>query len=188
MNIKGKLVTLRAVEKNDLDLLQKWSNDPEINYMLGGWHFPSSSYDQERWFNGLSENRLNQRFAIETIELGLIGTANLVDINWKDRNAFHGMLLGDKNSRGKGYGTDTVMAINRFAFEELGLNRLDTTIIANNHPSIALYTKKCGWKVEGIKKKYYFRRNEWWDQLVVGITREDYFQLLKKNDYWNYKK
>ena len=23
--------------------------------------------------------------------------ANLVDVNWKDRNAFHGMLLGDKN-------------------------------------------------------------------------------------------
>jgi len=102
MNIKGKKVVLRAIEKDDLELLHKWSNDPEINYLLGGWHFPSSLQDQEKWFNTLSLNSNNQRFAIDTADLGLIGMANLVDINWKDRNGFHGMLLGDKDMRGKG--------------------------------------------------------------------------------------
>lgn len=36
MNIKGKVVTLRAIEMNDLDLLAKWSNSPEIWHNLGG--------------------------------------------------------------------------------------------------------------------------------------------------------
>ena len=40
MNIKGKVVTLRALEMDDLELLTKWSNSPEIWYNLGGWHFP----------------------------------------------------------------------------------------------------------------------------------------------------
>ena len=185
MNIKGNKVTLKAIEREELELLQKWSNDPEINYMLGGWHFPSSRQDQEKWFNSLSVNSVNQRFAIHTEDLGLIGMANLVDINWKDRNAFHGMLLGDKDLRGKGYGIDTIMAINKFAFEELGLNRMDTTIISYNEASIGVYTKKCGWKIEGIKKTYYFRKNQWWDQVVVGITKEDYFDLIKENNYWD---
>ena len=43
MNIKGKIVTLRAIEKKDIDLLHKWSNDPEINYMLGWLAFPFKS-------------------------------------------------------------------------------------------------------------------------------------------------
>ena len=185
MNIKGKKVILRAIEVKDLELLQKWSNNPEINYMLGGWHFPSSNQDQVKWYNSLSANSLNQRFAIDTEDLGLIGMANLVDVNWKDRNAFHGMLLGDKDMRGKGYGVDTIMAISKYAFEELGLMRMNSTMISYNEASIGVYTKKCGWKIEGIKKNSYFRKNQWWDEVVVGITREDYFNLIKENNYWN---
>jgi RimJ/RimL family protein N-acetyltransferase len=184
MNIKGNKVILRAIEKEDLELIQKWSNDPEINYMLGGWHFPSSNQDQEKWFNSLLVNSVNQRFAIHTPDLGLIGMANLVEVNWKDRNAFHGMLLGDKDMRGKGYGVDTIMAISRYAFEELGMMRMNGSMISYNESSIGVYTKKCGWKVEGIKKNAYFRKNQWWDQVIVGITREDYFELIKENNYW----
>lgn len=180
MNIKGKKVLLRAITKEDLPLLQKWSNDPEINYMLGGWHFPSNEIDQEKWFNTLSLSSNNQRFAIETEDLGLIGMANLVDINWKDRNGFHGMLLGDKDMRGKGYGVDTILTMNKYAFEELGLMRMNGSMISYNEASIGVYTKKCGWKIEGIKKNHYFRKNQWWDQVVVGITKEDYEKL--KND------
>lgn len=51
--------------------------------------------------------------------------ATLRDIDWKNRKAHHGMKLANKERRGKGIGTDTVMAIMRYAFDELGLNRLD---------------------------------------------------------------
>jgi len=184
MNIKGKKVTLRAIEKCDLEMLHKWSNDPEINYMLGGWHFPSNLIDQENWLASLSIKSLNQRFAIDTEELGLIGMANLVDINWKDRNAFTGLLLGDKDIRGKGYGVDAIMALNKFAFEELNLMRLDGSMISYNEASIGVYTKKCGWKVEGRKENFYFRKNQWWDHIIVGITRDEYFSMLERNNYW----
>ena len=75
MNIEGKHVLLRAIEPSDLPLLQRWANDPAIQRMLGGWHFPTSMADQEVWFSSLSCNSLNQRFAIEAPGLGLIGTA-----------------------------------------------------------------------------------------------------------------
>ena len=97
--------------------------------------------DQQKWFESLSVGSLHQRFAIDTEELGLIGTANLVDINWKDKNAHHGMLLGDKDMRGKGYAVDTIMTIMKYAFEELGLNRLDGSIIEYNEPSYGVYVK-----------------------------------------------
>lgn len=186
MNIEGRNVVLRAIEEEDLNLLQKWANNPEIQYWLGGWHFPTSLSDQKKWFSGLSVGSNHQRFAIETKDLGLIGTANLVDIDWKNRNGFHGMLLGDKDIRGKGYGVDTVMAVLKYAFEELGLNRLDGSMIEYNEASLKMYIQKCGWKEEGRQKNWYFRKNRYWDKIIVGITKEDYFALIEKNNYWEY--
>lgn len=177
MNIKGKLVTLRAIEEDDLKLLNNWANDPEIQNLLGGWHFPTSMEDQKKWFSKLSANSLHQRFVIDTDELGIIGTANIVDIDWKNKNAFHGMLLGDKNIRGKGFGIDTVKAIMKYSFEELGLERLDGSIIEYNLASLKLYTEKCGWEIEGRKKKWYFRNNKFWDKIIVGITKDNYLNL-----------
>jgi len=184
MNIKGRLVTLRAIEKADLPILQNWANLPEIQNLLGGWHFPSSVAITEKWFERIQADDSNQRFAIESPEHELIGTANLVEINWKDRNAFHGIMLGDKAILGKGYGTDTIMAIMKYSFEELGLERLDGSIIEYNEISYKLYIEKCGWKEEGRKKNWYWRKNRFWDKIIVGINRDDYQGLIAKNNYW----
>lgn len=184
MNIHGKKVVLKAIEEADLELLNKWANDPEIQSMLGGWHFPTSMQDQRKWFNGFSASSTHQRFAIHSEEHGLIGTANLVDIDWRNRNAFHGMMLGDKDIRGKGYGLDTVMATMRYAFGELGLERLDGSMIEYNAASLKLYLEKCGWKEEGRQRNWYFRANRFWDRVMVGVTRHDYLELVEGSGYW----
>ena len=184
MNIYGKKVLLRAIEKEEVTLLHKWANDPEIWYNLGGWHFPSNRSFMENWVEGLKNDNLNQRFAIETNDIGLIGTISLVDIDWKNNHAFVGLQLGDKDIRGKGYGVDTFMAIQRYAFEELHLNRLDGTVIEYNDAGYGFITKHCGWKEEGRQRDWYFRKNRYWDRIIVGITRNDYFDLMEKKDYW----
>jgi len=184
MNIEGKIVTLRAIEKTDLELLHKWTNNSEIQYWLGGWHIPSSMQVMENWFNKITNDNNNLRFAIEHKELGLVGTANLVEINWKDKNAFHGMLLGDKDIRGRGIGVDVVMTIMKYAFEELGLERIDGSMIEYNIASLKLYIEKCGWIKEGVKKNWYFRKNQYWDKIIVGITKSDYINLIKIRKYW----
>jgi RimJ/RimL family protein N-acetyltransferase len=184
MNIHGKKVVLRAIEPADLPRLLEWANDPEIQYWLGGWQFPVNSEDQKNWFDSLSIKSLNQRFAIETKDLGLIGSANLVDIDWKNRHAHHGMMLGDVSNRGQGYGVDTIMAMMRYAFDELGLQRLDSTIIEYNAASIRVYLEKCGWKKEGIKRNWYYRKGRFWDSIIMGITLEDYRQFILTKNYW----
>ena len=185
MNIKGKLVLLRAIEKDDLTLMQQWANDVEIQYQLGGWHFPTNQEDQLRWFDSLNVNSSHQRFAVTVERIGLIGTANLVDIDWKNKHAFHGIMLGDKTTHRKGYGVDAVMAIMRYTFDELGLERLDSSIIEYNKASLKMYLEKCGWKEEGVQRNWYFRKGEFWDRIMVGITRDDYHDVIKINNYWD---
>ena len=184
MNIIGKHVRLRAVEERDLAEFNLWANDPEIQKLLGGWHFPTSLCDQEAWFSSFDCNSNEQRFSIETDELGLIGTAHLTSIDWKNRNAFQGMLLAKPEVRRKGYGVDTIMAMMRFAFDELGLENLSGEIIEYNKPSIKTYTEHCGWKVQGVQPEWYYRSGQRWDKILVGISSQNYRDLMESKDYW----
>jgi RimJ/RimL family protein N-acetyltransferase len=185
MNIVGKIVTLRAPEISDLDKLHTWSNDPEIWSLLGGWHFPFSSRSTENWIKSRDDNNLNAHvFCIDAPDVGLIGTANLVNIDWKNGTAFHGMMLGNVDMRGKGYALDTVMLTMRYTFEELGLYRLDGDMISSNARSIKFYIEKCGWKEEGIKKGWFYRQGQRFDKVVVGITKEEYYEHIKNHPYW----
>ena len=114
MSIPGNKVRLRAVEDADLPLLHAWANDEELWSNLGGWRFPSNFNSIKTWHAGLGGDPLNHRLVIEAKDDGaVIGTANLVDIDWKNKHAFHGMMLGPVDLRGKGYGFDTVMAVMR---------------------------------------------------------------------------
>jgi len=185
MNIRGRNVTIRAIEESDLPALHRWGNDPDLWTLLGGWHFPSSMKETRIWFEQLHNDRLNQRFAVDAPELGLIGTANLVDIDWKNNHAFHGMMLGNVDMRGRGFGLDTIMAMMRYAFEELHFARLDGSMIEYNEASLRTYCGKCGWKVEGRQRNWYFRKGRYWDRIVVGVTSGDYEELIKETRYWN---
>lgn len=185
MNIEGKRVVLRAIEREDLPLLHRWSNDAQLQRLLGGWHFPTSSRDQEAWLQGLDCNSRDQRFAIELREGGLVGSANLVSIDWKNRNAFHGMYLGDPAQRGSGLGVDTIMAVMRYAFDELGLVRLDTDIIEYNEASLKTYVDRCGWSIEGTKQESYFRAGRFWARHILGITATAYRRHVAETGYWD---
>jgi RimJ/RimL family protein N-acetyltransferase len=179
MNIHGDSIVIRAIEFEDLPALHLWSNDPEIWYNLGGWHFPSSQEELQQWLTTLPQDKLNQRWVVCTQEHGPIGYANLVSLDWKNRSAFHGLYIGDPVMRGKGHARDAVLSLMRYAFDELGLRRLDTDIIEYNERSLAFYTKKCGWRVEGEKADAYYRKGRWWNKYLLGITEADYREFLK---------
>ena len=51
MNIKGKLVTLRAIEMSDEKLLRDMLNDPYIEKMVVGWAYPVSKLQQENYIS-----------------------------------------------------------------------------------------------------------------------------------------
>ena len=185
MNIKGKKIILRAIEEEDLPLLHRWANDPVTQDIIGNIHFPSPINFQKSWFDSLQKDSLNQRLAIEAPSVGLIGISSIMHLDWRNSHAWHGIVLGDVDIRGKGYGIDTVMTTMRYAFDELHLERLDGSIIEYNTPSYSFYCGKLGWKEEGRRKNYYFRKGKFWDQIVVGITKADYYQLIEENKYWD---
>lgn len=185
MNIFGNKVKLRAIEPEDQELLRDMVNNPAIETLVVGHSFPVSKRQQKNWSEGALTDSNNIRLIIETAEEGAIGFANIVNIDWKNRAAFHGIKIAKKSMESKGIGTDTVMAVMRYAFDELQLNRLDTTILSHNQASIRLYTGKCGWKTEGVKKEAIFKNGQYHDLNIVGILKSQYQELIKKGCYWD---
>lgn len=183
MNIKGKYVMLRAMGKGDMEMVCSMFNDPELEDAVVGWSFPLSLEQQNRWFENNMSDNYNFRFIIETSNDGAVGIATLINIDWKNRHAEHGIKLANKERRSKGIGTDSVMAIMRYAFDELGLNRLNGSWFSNNLASKGMYMK-CGWKEEGIRRQYVFKKGEYRDLVEVGILASEYYELISKNHYW----
>ncbi|MCI8747553.1 MAG: GNAT family N-acetyltransferase [Lachnospiraceae bacterium] len=182
MNVYGKKIYLRAMEPDDMEMYRDMINNPDIEKMLGGgWSFPVSRKEQMLWYDKAVIDKTNLRFTIviqETQEA--VGMVNLVDIDWENGTAFHGIRMNKE--KGKGYGTDAVMALMRYAFEKLRLVRLDTTIIEYNVISQKMY-QKCGWIIEGKKKKASFRDGKYFDLFLVGVTDEEYYEVKEKLGY-----
>jgi RimJ/RimL family protein N-acetyltransferase len=184
MNIYGKKVVLRAIEMEDCALIIDMFNDPEIENLVGGWTFPLSLFAQKKWLEAHYNDRDSVRFVIDTEEDGAIGIMTLTAIDWKNRNAELGAKIASKQTRFKGYGTDAMMAIMRYAFDELGFHRLEASRLATNQVSERLLAK-CGFVEEGIKRDYIYKGGKYIDLVVASILADEYNQLISTNQYWN---
>jgi RimJ/RimL family protein N-acetyltransferase len=75
------------------------------------------------------------------------------------------------------------MTMTRYAFDELGLHRLEDDIIEYNEASMAL-VKKCGWLVEGTPRQSVFRRGRFWDLVQISILAGEYKGVVTQTDCW----
>jgi RimJ/RimL family protein N-acetyltransferase len=172
--IYGELVRLRALTLADMAQLVEWRNDPEIKSLLGGWSFPVSLEAEQEWFEKARQIQSTQRLAIEVLSDGrYIGNIGLYEIDWKERKAEYGILIGDKAAWGQGYGLDASNALLAYAFRELNLHRVFLRVLAHHKRAIRLY-EKVGFQVEGRLRQDVFRGGAYQDTLVMGILAEEF--------------
>lgn len=178
MDIYGSEVRLRAVEKRDMEFLRGMLNDPEIEKSVVGWSFPVSETRQEAWYEKNCGDERNQRFIIEDSVRSAVGLITLMNIDWKNRKADTGIkLIG--SSRGRGLGRDAMLAVMRYAFEELQLHRLDCCWLEDNAASRALHVNY-GWKIEGVRKDAVFKGGTYKNLVMAGVLKSDYEELARR--------
>lgn len=174
MNINGKKVLLRAIEKGDKNLLYTLVNDPDTERMIGGSSFPVSDYEQENWMNSQIGRTDILRCVIalkEKPEQGL-GTVILSDIDMKDAVAQAHIKMADHTGRRKGYGTDALSAMVHYAFSELRLNCIYAEILSYNILSQKLF-EKCGFQKEGVLRERVFKGGKFENVIVYSLLKTD---------------
>ena len=114
-----------------------------------------------------------------------IGLTGLWEVDWHNGSAMTAIKLMPGISP-KGAGSDAIMLVNAWAFYEVGLRRLHSTILDFTGPSIGAYVRRCGWRIEGCEKQSVFRRGEWSDLYHVALLRSDFVDLEAAAEYVRY--
>jgi RimJ/RimL family protein N-acetyltransferase len=134
---------------------------------------PLSMADEEAWYANMREDPNQMVFAIE-IETGqLIGNLALMDLNWKDRRAELGIVIGDKSHWGKGYAQDAIQTLLAFAFRQMNLNRIYLRVFTDHAPAINAY-RKCGFIEEGRLREEIYAEGAYHDMLMMGILKREF--------------
>lgn len=169
--IEGELARLRAVEKKDLKKLRDWRNDPDVKRFTREYR-ELNIQSQLQWLDSLARDKNTVMFAVETKKGKLIGCTGLTYIDWKNRRAEVSIYIGDKNYKGKGYGTDALKTLMKYSFEELNLHMLFGEIFEYNKANIKLF-EKCGFKRDGVLRHRLYRDGRYQNSIFYSILEEE---------------
>lgn len=166
---------LRELERKDLNIINKWRNEPELISLLGA-PFRYINLDVDiKWFENYMANRGNAiRCAIiSDDDEELIGLVSLVAIDFLNQSAEFHIMIGDSEKQNKGVGTYAVKAMLHHAFYNMNLQRVELSVLDTNVRAKHLY-EKCGFIFEGKKRKAKYKDGKFVDLLLYSALREDY--------------
>ena len=83
-------------------------------------------------------------------------------------------MIGERNAWGRGYASDAVRVRTRFAFEQLGLHRIEGHTI---NPAMRRVYEKCGYRHEGVARQKMWRDGKWFDADLFAILEDDHFAI-----------
>lgn len=169
----GRRITLGVLsERTDLKLYADWVNDPETTRYMDVGAFPAGARELRDYIRKHAGSK-------NALLLGIyrgkrhIGNISLHDIRWRDRHGEIGILIGDKRSRGKGYGTEAIRLLVEHAFARLNLNKITCGMVEGNEASLRAF-KRLGFKQEGLLRQHYFSNGRYKDCHRLGLLRGEF--------------
>jgi RimJ/RimL family protein N-acetyltransferase len=175
MFIKGEKVLLRAIELSDADILQDMINDEGIEQMMWGYSFPVAKHQQLKWIESLSSEKSVFRAMID-VDGKAVGTTILSNIDMRSGTAEIHIKLAKASERGKGYGTDAVSALLRYAFDDLRLNCIYCRVKEDNTASQKMF-EKCGFVKEGCLRARVYRQGRYYDFYEYSVLKSEYIKM-----------
>lgn len=169
--LRGKHISLEPLRSDDIDLYLSWFADPDLTRYLLKRFVPSRECEQE-WLRGAATNRSSVQWNI-VLDGRTIGVTAIHDIDWRNRHATSGTFIGDRATWGKGYGSDAVRLRTAYAFDELGLERLETQSMAENlgmHRAL----ERSGYHRFAVRRHYSFCGGSWHDSYLFELLREEW--------------
>ena len=144
-----------------------WLNDPEVCiYLESGGNY--TMLDLQEYVEQCIEKKV-LFWAITLKENGKhIGNIKIDPISKRHGTGEYGILIGDRNTWGKGYAAEATIGILKYCFQELGLRKITLEVIKDNNNAVKLY-KKLGFQTEGDLKEHGFYNGKLCDALRMAV-------------------
>lgn len=177
LKLKNQRVNLRKLKISDAQFIFQCAKDKEVTKYTFVFPPPFNLKQAEKFIKKTQQKmrkKTSYEFGIELKESKeLIGAIKLSDINYKNKNANIGLWLSKKYWR-KGLAKETLNLILNFGFKKLKRRRIQAKVLHKNIPAQKLL-EKSGFKQEGRLRKNTLFKNRWYDDLIYGLLREEYF-------------
>lgn len=180
--IYGERVRLRAAERDDVKKFCVWVNDPDVTRYLS-LYLPMSGVDEENWFEAMTRRDQNEKTLVIEARNGndwkMIGNCSVFGIDPVNRLGELGIMLGEKDEWGKGYGTETMVLLVRHCFDTLNLNRAYLHVYAENKRAKRSY-EKAGFVEEGRLREGVYKYGKYDDVIVMSVLRSEWAARMEE--------
>ena len=153
----------------------RWMNDPQATEWTLIGDLPLSRLAEEDFFEKIlrqdTKHPTDIALAVETLEGEHIGVSGLHQINWRDRIATTGTIIGVEKNRGRGYGSDAARVRLRYAFDVLDLRMILSEVMADNIKSLRML-EKAGYTEVGRIPRHHWKRGAYRDTIILMIERD----------------
>ncbi len=175
---EGERIRFAAFDaERDAEPFSRWTHDPESLRLIEIEPVrPLSPFQIKKRFEEMEKElgRDLYYFVIRAKEDDrAIGFAHIRWIEWNHGNAYFNLAIGSPKDRRRGYGSEALQMLLRYAFEELNLYRVSTFTMEYN-TGAQRFLEKHGFQQEVCAREAIYRDGRYWDTLSYGLLAEEW--------------
>ncbi|MHA1669944.1 MAG: GNAT family N-acetyltransferase [Promethearchaeota archaeon] len=180
--IKGDRINLIPFLQEDINLLVRWVNDPDVRIYTRN-PLPRSIEEVKKWLEPKKQEvKTDVDFLIyhkkDEKKIGMVG---LTDIQWLNRNANIFTVIGESEYWGKGIAVEAGKLMITYAFEELNLHKVHTSVYSPNERSLKA-AAKIGLVEEAVLREEIYIDGVHVDNHKFAVFKKDWLNLKKDED------
>ena len=175
---EGKLVRLRALQPGDEEIIFHQQQDAEIARLDSyiGWPKSLAQVKDELEKQDRKEKNDDRYLMIETLDGKNIGGVNTQLSDPRNGVFSIGIGLGERTEWGKGYAKEAMLIMLRYMFHELRYQKCNISVYDINPRALGFY-RHLGFIDEGRLRRVYFSNDSYHDEVLLGITREEFNEI-----------
>ena len=170
--LKGKNVTLRAVEREDLKRLHELNQNIDLVLLGDGEWDPQPLAGREKRYDNRVADEDKAWFVIEVAGT-VIGDLNLHHRDRRSGVSAFGIGIYDPEYLGQGYGREAIGLMLDWAFHIQNYQKIWLDTWATNQRAIRCY-QALGFVEEGRQRRHLFVNGEYVDVVIMGLLREEW--------------
>ena len=166
----------RKWKLSDVDDLVEGLNNLNVTKWMAFAPYPYTKDDALDFINMSIDKDLSNYAVVLKENNKVIGGIQFRNIDLVQGTASGGIWINEKY-HGKGYGSEAWGARIKYAFEVLGLRRLENGFFAGNEKSWNMQ-KKFGYKIEGTRRQKYksLSTGKIVDEVVTGLLKDEWIK------------
>lgn len=176
-------IILRDFEERDVDFIYRSKNNRSINQYIVGDFIEYSYDDAVSWVKKCMDSSENYKFwaiAENNDFQSIIGWCGISNIDKKNNNAlFHGITINNPIYQDSTAYSEACLFVLEYVFEKLSLNRLYTSCLKTEKFS-TLFIESIFPAREGVLRDAFFKDGQYYDLLLYGILRNEYYDAKTK--------